>query len=193
MLVVGLVEEIRLAHFPPTPSSSAAVGSKIPGTKKTNWMLLPAWWGFFALADDWATYSGRLANRLAWQQNQLPQGRHLFFFSAASLASFVYVRVFTPVISGKLGFFFRWISTGDRFLLLGACGVSPIEAGARRYPFLDLSCKGWPWRVFTTRNFVTSDDLQTLCNFPCATRNVTPTVSTGGKLWDHSTCLVKDS
>lgn len=34
MLVVGLVEEIRLAHFPPTPSSSAAVGSKIPGTKK---------------------------------------------------------------------------------------------------------------------------------------------------------------
>lgn len=80
MLVVGLVEEIRLAHFPPTPSSSAAVGSKIPGTKKTNWMLLPAWWGFFALADDWATYSGRLANRLAWQQNQLPRGRPLFIF-----------------------------------------------------------------------------------------------------------------
>lgn len=135
--------------------------------------------------------ASRKSPRLATKSTA--SGEVFIFFSAASLASFVYVRVFTPVISGKLGFFFRWISTGDRFLLLGACGVSPIEAGARRYPFLDLTCKGWPWRVFTTRNFVTSDDLQTLCNFPCATRNVTPTVSTGGKLWDHSTCLVKDS
>lgn len=194
MLVVGLVEEIRLAHFPPTPFSSAAVGSKIPGTKKRigcscrlgGVSLLSRTTGPLIQG---VSQIASLGNKI----NCLGGGLYLFFFFVASLASFVYVRVFTPVISGKLGFFFRWISTGDRFLLLGACGVSPIEAGARRYPFLDLTCKGWPWRVFTTRNFVTSDDLQTLCNFPCATRNVTPTVSTGGKLWDHSTCLVKDS